>query len=112
MYSVTRHIVSNEICTGSSLEICSRVSVQYIRHIEEPGLPCVVGAPVSCSNGNARLCRKIGAPTPPPNKHDLKQVVTKFCVSIEPRHGNFGAFHCSTEPPATLFKFEYPKKWY
>jgi len=32
----------------SSQEKCSCVSVLYTGHVKEPGLSCVVGAPVSC----------------------------------------------------------------
>jgi len=34
-------ITEKEICTGSSQEKCSRVSVFYTRYIKEPGLSCV-----------------------------------------------------------------------
>ena len=40
------------ICTGSSLAKCSRVSVLYTGDVKEPGLSCVVGAPVSCTLGH------------------------------------------------------------
>ena len=40
------------VCTGSSQEKCSRVSVLYTGHVKEPGLSCVVGAPVSCTMGH------------------------------------------------------------
>jgi len=45
-------ITKKEICTGSSQEKCSRVSVLYTGHVKEPGLSCVVGAPVSCTMGH------------------------------------------------------------
>ena len=44
-------ITKKEICTGSSQEKCSRVSVLYTGHVKEPGLSCVVGTPVSCTMG-------------------------------------------------------------
>jgi len=45
-------ITNKEICTGSSQNKCSRVSVFYTGHVKEPGLSCVVGAPVSCTMGH------------------------------------------------------------
>ena len=45
-------ITKKEICTGSSLEKCSRTSGLYTGYVKEPGLSCVVGAPVSCTMGH------------------------------------------------------------
>ena len=40
------------VCTGSSQEKYSRISVLNTEHVKEPGLSCVVGAPVSCTMGH------------------------------------------------------------
>ena len=48
----SQQLLKKEICTGSSQEKCSRVSVLYTGHVKEPGLSCVVGAPVSCTMGH------------------------------------------------------------
>ena len=50
--SLQLKLLKKEVCTGSSQEKCSRVSVLYTGHIKEPGLSCVVGAPVSCTMGH------------------------------------------------------------
>jgi len=50
--SLQLKLLKKEICTGSSQEKCSRVSVLYTGHVKEPGLSCVVGAPVSCTMGH------------------------------------------------------------
>jgi len=43
---------SVELFTGSSHEERSRVSVLYTGHVKEPGLSCVMGAPVYCTLGH------------------------------------------------------------
>jgi len=50
--SVVKHSTAGPGIARSSQEKCSRVqnvSVLYNGHIKEPGLSCVVGAPVSCT---------------------------------------------------------------
>ena len=50
--SLQLKLLEKEICTGSSQDKCSRVSVLYTGHVKVPGLSCVVGAPVSCTLGH------------------------------------------------------------
>jgi len=57
-------ITNKEICTGSSQEKCSRVSVLYAEHVKEPGLACVLGAPVSMHYGPLIETNNMYAPTP------------------------------------------------
>jgi len=62
----TTKITKKEICNGSFQEKCSRVSVLYTGHVKEHGLPCVVGAPVSCTLALGPLIEtnNLYAPTP------------------------------------------------
>ena len=50
--SLQLKLLRSKLCAGSSQDKCSRVSVLYTGHVKEPGLSCVVGAPVSCTIGH------------------------------------------------------------